>query len=571
MIEYYKNVLQELGYKNERRFLSEVVDRMADQWNKKNLFVIEAPTGYGKTTITATLALKTVEEAEKLIVAYPLRTLLEDQFSKVAKIAPQDLVGKRYMHEASSPYLIRPVTLTTIDTLSLTMFGIAPEDLNRVIKGWEEDGTISTTMGHYLFSWSSVMLSNIVLDEAHLVAEESKSLTYLIALIEHIISHDQKVILMSATMPTRFKELILDSLRRYKDKIEWMDFSDPDGRDDFVRSRLEKRLEMIKPMRLDPQNKFEKIRKLLDEAFERGYNRALMIFNTVREAVTFYKSLDGYENKLLIHSRFTDSDRMKKHDEIRRLKKSGKYVIVATQVVEAGMDISSDLLITDLSPMCALIQRFGRFLRYEDEKEGIAYIWYDAELTTGTERYKVYDHDLCRDTLNVLNKAIERRRFKPHVPTGSTGYKPLLDEVYRGVDLKIEKPRIDEMLRIFTNLGDISQAVDLFMNMEGSFVRSSMMIPVKVKPEMESVSLELDVFLRLLKNGRVTGYTIEEDKEPVVKPLPNELVNAFEKTRDISATTIMKYISCYDVEAFLIEGDYGEELGLDYRTEGREP
>jgi CRISPR-associated endonuclease/helicase Cas3 len=366
LIEYYKNVLQELGYKNERRFLSEVVDRMADQWNKKNLFVIEAPTGYGKTTITATLALKTVEEAEKLIVAYPLRTLLEDQFSKVAKIAPQDLVGKRYMHEASSPYLIRPVTLTTIDTLSLTMFGIAPEDLNRVIKGWEEDGTISTTMGHYLFSWSSVMLSNIVLDEAHLVAEESKSLTYLIALIEHIISHDQKVILMSATMPTRFKELILDSLRRYKDKIEWMDFSDPDGRDDFVRSRLEKRLEMIKPMRLDPQNKFEKIRKLLDEAFERGYNRALMIFNTVREAVTFYKSLDGYENKLLIHSRFTDSDRMKKHDEIRRLKKSGKYVIVATQVVEAGMDISSDLLITDLSPMCALIQRFGRFLRYED-------------------------------------------------------------------------------------------------------------------------------------------------------------------------------------------------------------
>ncbi len=567
MMEYYGNVLQRLGYKSERRFLSEVVDGTAAQWGKKNLFVIEAPTGYGKTTITATLALKTVEEAEKLIVAYPLRTLLEDQFSKVAKIVPQDLIGKRYMHEASSPYLIRPVTLTTIDTLSLTMFGIAPEDLNRVIKGWEEDGTISTTMGHYLFSWSSVMLSNIVLDEAHLVAEESKSLTYLITLIEHIISHDQKVILMSATLPARFRELILDSLRRYRDKIEWMEFSDPDGRDDFIRSRLEKRPK-IGLMRLDPQNKFEKIKERLDEALAQGYKRALVIFNTVQEAVTFYKSLDGYANKLLIHSRFTNSDRRKKHDEIGRLKKSGEYVIVATQVVEAGMDISSDLLITDLAPMCSLIQRFGRFLRYEDEREGTAYIWHDSELTADAGHYKVYDHNLCRATLKVLNKAIERKEFNPHIPTGKTGYKPLLDEVYREADLRIENQRIEEMLRVFTNLGDISQAVDLFMEMEGSFVRSSMMIPVKVKPEMEEVSLELDVFERLLKKGRVTGYTDEEDGESVVKPLPKDLANVVERQRDIRAKTIMKYISRYNIKAFRIEGDYIEELGLDYGGRG---
>lgn len=43
-------------------------------------------------------------------------------------------------------------------------------------------------------------------------------------------------------------------------------------------------------------------------------------------------------------------------------------IIVATQVVEAGVDLSAQLLVTDLAPWSSLVQRFGRCARYEHER-----------------------------------------------------------------------------------------------------------------------------------------------------------------------------------------------------------
>jgi CRISPR/Cas system-associated endonuclease/helicase Cas3 len=39
-------------------------------------------------------------------------------------------------------------------------------------------------------------------------------------------------------------------------------------------------------------------------------------------------------------------------------------VLVATQVVEVGLDISADALLTELAPANALVQRFGRCARW---------------------------------------------------------------------------------------------------------------------------------------------------------------------------------------------------------------
>ena len=39
-------------------------------------------------------------------------------------------------------------------------------------------------------------------------------------------------------------------------------------------------------------------------------------------------------------------------------------VIVATQVVEAGVDVSARTLVTELAPWSSLVQRFGRCARY---------------------------------------------------------------------------------------------------------------------------------------------------------------------------------------------------------------
>jgi CRISPR-associated endonuclease/helicase Cas3 len=55
---------------------------------------------------------------------------------------------------------------------------------------------------------------------------------------------------------------------------------------------------------------------------------------------------------------------------------STKALLIATQVVEVGLDISADLLLTEIAPVDALIQRVGRVARWGGEGQ----VWvYDVE------------------------------------------------------------------------------------------------------------------------------------------------------------------------------------------------
>ena len=96
----------------------------------------------------------------------------------------------------------------------------------------------------------------------------------------------------------------------------------------------------------------------------------LVVCNTVQRAcVTFdrLKALGRAEGLELVHSRFRPAERAAWRG--RFLSRSNcrdnvDLIIVATQVVEAGVDISVGCLITELAPWPSLVQRFGRCARY---------------------------------------------------------------------------------------------------------------------------------------------------------------------------------------------------------------
>ncbi|MDO5675566.1 MAG: CRISPR-associated helicase Cas3' [bacterium] len=98
----------------------------------------------------------------------------------------------------------------------------------------------------------------------------------------------------------------------------------------------------------------------------------LIIVNTVKRAVAVYdalaknKQVQTNRDIHLVHSRFRPCDRAKwRGSFLRRHAPVNKArIIVATQVVEAGVDISADVLLTDLAPWTSLVQRFGRAARY---------------------------------------------------------------------------------------------------------------------------------------------------------------------------------------------------------------
>ncbi|MDB4958292.1 MAG: CRISPR-associated helicase Cas3 [Myxococcales bacterium] len=111
----------------------------------------------------------------------------------------------------------------------------------------------------------------------------------------------------------------------------------------------------------------------------------LIVVNTVKRAVEIRDALaqryaggKGAKRRAvadapelcLVHSRFRGAERARwANDFLRRgaaLGPAGR-IIIATQVIEAGVDISARLLVTDLAPWPSLVQRFGRVARYAGE------------------------------------------------------------------------------------------------------------------------------------------------------------------------------------------------------------
>ncbi len=97
----------------------------------------------------------------------------------------------------------------------------------------------------------------------------------------------------------------------------------------------------------------------------------LVVLNRVKDAVEvadlLRKSKTCHAEIKLVHSRFRPAERERWRDEFLNkdasMPSEGR-IIVATQVVEAGVDISAELLITDLAPWPSLVQRFGRCARF---------------------------------------------------------------------------------------------------------------------------------------------------------------------------------------------------------------
>jgi len=94
---------------------------------------------------------------------------------------------------------------------------------------------------------------------------------------------------------------------------------------------------------------------------------------------------------MLIHSRFRPAERESLNEKLTSKQKPDEQIIVATQVVEAGVDISARLLVTELAPWPSLVQRFGRCHRYGELAEGGNVWWLDLTDEKTAKPYEVAD------------------------------------------------------------------------------------------------------------------------------------------------------------------------------------
>ncbi len=139
-----------------------------------------------------------------------------------------------------------------------------------------------------------------------------------------------------------------------------------------------------------------------------GNSQTLVVLNRVERAQKLFRLLQKVrpgKTDMLVHARFRASERA---EQSRRLRNDSGVdrIIVATQAIEAGVDISSRVLLTELAPWASMVQRFGRCNRYgEHNKKGAQILWVDIEDDADALPYKAEVLATARWKLEDLTSA----------------------------------------------------------------------------------------------------------------------------------------------------------------------
>jgi CRISPR-associated endonuclease/helicase Cas3 len=309
--------------------------------------ILHAPTGWGKTfAVAAALAVG------HAIYSLPLRVLVDSLIEGVKRRIRKHCAahhGNRREHElldkGEDPSNPIDLVFTTLDQTLSAFLGIPIG--------------VSLRQGNVLPA--VVDASHLIFDEFHLFDPERSLAVALLALQRS----PQNGVILTATLSEVMIEFLEEELRR-----------SPVGRQNGV-AVIRGNRPFVNEKKVRRGDGFASL-----ETLELG-RRTLIIRNQVEWAKQTARNLRRrFPDKqvYLLHSELLPHDRQRIEEAVRSAfgeDSTASAILVATQVVEAGIDITCDVLHTDACPPDAFIQRAGRCARYKGES-GVIY-WHPSE------------------------------------------------------------------------------------------------------------------------------------------------------------------------------------------------
>ena len=128
-----------------------------------------------------------------------------------------------------------------------------------------------------------------------------------------------------------------------------------------------------------------RLAKSVVDAHRRGF-MTLVIVNRVKRAQDLFEKVrktlasrvDRVPELALLHSRYRPVDREREMKKVVGPDAAGDIIVIATQAVEAGVDISAAIMFTELAPWASMVQRFGRANRRAEVDGGAQVHWIDT-------------------------------------------------------------------------------------------------------------------------------------------------------------------------------------------------
>jgi len=428
-----------------------------------DIYFIKAPTGSGKSNVALNLSFHMMEHGgKKLFYIYPLNTLVEQNrdnlmqlfaegraasnIAVVNALTPLSDWKKKEKDEDSEEYYLKavldrqflnyPCVLSTHVSFFDILFGMKKESV----------------LGFYQLTNSVVVLDEIQSYPPHLWGEIMLFLQCITKFLR------MKVIIMSATLPD------LTILSGNENGVVQMPqkagpyFSNP-----VFSQRVKISMELLKVESIT----LEELKDHILQHHGKG-RKVLVEFMTKKSAETFFQMMTDCEAVKIPVRCITGDDSLFTREEILApiLKNEMREVLlIATQVVEAGVDIDMDVGYKNISKLDSEEQFLGRINR-SCRKNGIAYFF------KVDEAKKIYQGDIRMEKQLTLEEPqmqelLQRKDFEAYYEkvlplikkfilerTDRKGIEFLKQDLLRPLDF----PKIEERMQIIQKQ-DIARSV----------------------------------------------------------------------------------------------------------------
>jgi CRISPR-associated endonuclease/helicase Cas3 len=392
-------------------------ERVADALFSRRNVLLKAPTGFGKTLSVLVPFVSQPERigARRLIYCLPLRTLAEGIYEEAVRLVTKAhvnlVVTMQTGANGGDPFFsIGDIIVTTYDQLLSGML-CEPYSLSSSLRN---------------INAACAFGNLVVFDEFHLMQPNEAFLTA-VALLKFSGGVIRSV-WMSATATAPLSDLLIRELEAVE-----------------VIPSAEEQMSLFEGRRIQRKLVLESGDLTADQVLKYGYGRTLVVLNSVARAQQLYTAVETLMQSkelsiplVLLHARFFDSDRHRKYRLLSHWfgeAGSDSAIAIATQVVEAGLNLSGENLLTELCPMNSLMQRAGRCARFEgevgivrvfplksdqsspyngDDLERTRKVLYPTDSLTPTLTAQWVDEVHSEEDARLIEKAIARRSAECH-------------------------------------------------------------------------------------------------------------------------------------------------------------
>ena len=501
----------------------------------KNIFFLEAPTGSGKTITSVNLALTFLEKDKrlnKIFYIFPFNTLVEQTYNSLTEIFNKESVAiinsitpiqkekvddedgdKQIDYEKSllnRQFIHFPVILTTHVHLFNNFFGIDRESS---------------------FSLPHLANSVIIIDEIQSYRNKIwKEIIIFLQKYAEILNI--KIIIMSATLPNLSvlleEKINIPNLIQERDKY----FKNP-----IFKDRVQLNFEFLKK-EYDREELLTLLENKIIEEYKNKDKKIVIEFIKKQSAANFYMSfLEKYselsEDLFLITGDDNKLERKRIINETKNNNRKG-MILIATQVIEAGVDIDMDIGFKNISILDAEEQFLGRINRSCKKRGCKAYFF---KLDEGKGIYK-------QDIRTLTNLTLENEKMREILKNKS--FEKFYNIVLQELEKETKKYKED-------NIDEFRETKLLHLNFKEIYERMKL-INDNMKTKMLFLSRDIEI-----DKEKILGNVIWQEFKKIF--LDKKMGYA---ERQVKLSEIMEKVEIfsYNIPDFLLKGvSHNDKIG----------